>query len=219
MKQKKMIIFIAIALVATIKFLYTIVVNDSFIKKYNNGVYDEEYVKKLLVLNIQEPYIAHYNYGNTLYQLKKYDEAKDEYLEALKSVSKGRVCDVRVNLALTEINLIDTSLSRDELIKEIEDIQKVLLEDSCATVNQTGIDEKAQNLYDYLEQLKNSGGEEGQGGDEGDDGEDTNDPDKEVIDHESEKIQKIKKQREKSSQGRNPSNERDYNLNYDGKVW
>ena len=218
MKQKKMIIFIVIALIATLKFAYTIIVNDNFIKKYSNGVYDEEYVKKLLVLNIQEPYIAHYNYGNTLYQLNKYNEAKTEYEEALKTVSYNRECDVRVNLALTEINLIDTEQKSDDLIKEIENIKKVLLEDNCATTDQKGRDKKSQDLYDLLEQLKNSGGQSGQQG--GSEGNEPDNPNGEnVIENEQEKIGKIKQSRQKASQGRNPSNDHDYNLDYKDKVW
>lgn len=219
MRQKKILILIVLALIATIKFLYTIVINDNFIKQYSNGTYNEDYVKKLFILNIQEPYIAHYNYGNVLYQNGDYEDAKKEYEQALETVSKERVCNVRVNLSLTKIQLIDTEQTPDKVIEEIENIQSILVGNSCATKDGNGVDKKSQDLYDFLEELKKSQNQNGGGSGEGGQGDEPDNPDQEVIENENEKINQIKKQREKSSGSRNPAKEVDYDIDYKGVVW
>lgn len=219
MRQKKILILVVLALIVTIKCLYTIVINDKFINQYSNKVYNEDQVKKLFFLNIQEPYIAHYNYGNVLYQNSNYEEAKSEYEEALKTVTDKRVCDVRVNLSLTEIQLIDTEQSAEQIIKDIESIQSILTGNSCAKADGNGTDKKAQNLYDYLEELKKSQSQSGGGSGEGGEGEDPDNPEQEVIENEEGKINQIRQRREEASGSRNPSRDVDYNIDYDGVVW
>ena len=221
-KQKKLLILLVILLVIAIRLGYKYSVNNSYISKYNDGEYSVETAKKLLFLNIQEKYIAHYNYGTSLYQTENYEKAKKEFSEALKSVPKKRVCDVRVNLALTEIKLLPEKDNVDTYIKNIESIQSVLLGNDCATKNHNGKDQKAQDLYDALEQLKEEmqqGQGQGEGEDDPNEGEEGGN-EEEVIDDEQSKIEQIKDANKNASKGRNPSQERDYNTkSYKDAVW
>ena len=221
LKQKKLLIILILLIIVAIILINKYSTNNNYINKYNNNVYEPETAKKLLFLNVQEKYIAHYNYGTALYQTEDYKNAKEEFTKALKTVPKKRVCFVRANLALTEIKLLPEKVENDVLIKKIEDIQSILLEDECATENHNGKDEKSQKIYDYLEQLKQQG--QGQGGDGGDgsDGEEE-DPNSggEVIENENNKIDQIKTKDKKSSGGRNPSRENEYNENnYNEAIW
>ena len=222
-KQKKLLVILVLLLIVAIKLGYKYSVNNSYINKYNDGEYSVDTAKKLLFLNIQEKYIAHYNYGTSLYQTEDYTHAKEEFTEALKTVPKKRVCDVRVNLALTEIKLLPKKENVDTYIKEINNIQKVLLEDNCATKNHNGKDQKAQDLYDLLEETKEEMGDDpdqGEDGDDSDDGDDSGDDEKDVIDDEQDKIKNIQDIKRKSTDARNPSKDTDYNPNsYKDAVW
>lgn len=213
-RQKKLIVILFILLIIGIFFIIKYSINDSYISGYNNKEYNEEKVKKLLFLNIQEKYIAHFNYGTSLYQNGKYDEAKKEFNEALVTVPKKRVCAVRVNIALSEIKLLDKEVK----VSEIERIQKILLGNDCATKDHKGKDKKAQELYDELEKSKENASQ-GQGDGDDDDGEEENNGE-DVIENEEDKINQIKENNKNAANGRNPSNDRDYNPNnYRDAVW
>ncbi len=220
-KQKKLLIILIILSIITIKLISKYSINNNYIKKYNNKVYEPSIAKKLLFINIQERYIAHYNYGTSLYQTEDYKKAKEEFTKALKTVPKKRVCYVRSNLALTEIKLLPEQGEPDVLIKQIEDIQKVLLENNCATENHNGIDQKSQEIYDYLEQIKQQMQGQGGDGEDGDGNGNQSDPDDgEEIDNEDDKIDQIKNKNRDANRGRNPANEHDYNdNNYNQAVW
>ena len=226
-KHKEIIVIMIILALVAFKLMYKYSTNNKFISKYQNQEYDEDTVKKLFFLNVQEKYIAYYNYGNVLYQLERYEEAKEQYNYALKTVSKKRVCAVRVNLSLTEIMLLPKDGDNDELIKSIKSIQDILLGDECATKDHNGKDEKAQKIYDELENLLNSldqgqdgGGDDNDGDNDNDDGDDNNNSDGDVIENEQDKIEQIQKNNRDAAGGRSPANERDYNLdNYNQAVW
>lgn len=219
-KQKKLLIILLILLITSIKLISKYSINNNYIRKYKSNVYEPKIAKKLLFINIQEKYIAHYNYGTSLYQTEDYKNAKKEFSKALITVPKKRVCFVRANLALTEIKLLSENEEADVLIKKIEDIQKILLENECATENHNGKDDKSQKIYDYLEQLKQLQQSKGQGEDGDGDGEEEPDSSEEVIDNENNKIDQIKSNNKQASKERNPSQENEYNENsYKDAIW
>ena len=219
-KQKKLLIIILVLIIISIILISKYTINNNYINKYKNNIYEPSLAKKLLFLNIQEKYIAHYNYGTSLYQTEDYKNAKKEFNKALKTTPKKRICYVRANLALTEIKLLPEKEDIDILIKKIENIENILLENDCATTNNNGKDKKSQEIYDYLEQIKNElKQEQGQGG-EGSEGEEEPNEGEEVIENETDKIDKIKSKDREAASGRNPSREQEYNENnYNEAVW
>lgn len=223
-KQKKLLIVVLILLFVAIRLIIRYSTNNTYIKKYNNKEYDLNIVKKLLNLNIQERYIAHFNYGTALYQLEQYEQAKEEFNEALKTVPDKRVCDVRVNITLTELKLFKEEEDLDIYIKKIENIQGIVLQDSCATKDQKGRDQKAQEIYDYLEKLKEQLQQQQGGGGGQEDPNQGDDPGQEqptqVIDDEDNKINQIQQQNQNAAGERDPSKEREYNsTGYKEQVW
>lgn len=220
-KAKKLLIIIISLLVIAIILIIKYSINNNYIDKYRNSVYEPDIAKKLLFMNIQEKYIAHYNYGTALYQTEDYKKAKKEFTKALKTVPKNRICYVRVNLALTEIKLLSDEEEKYELINKINNIQKILLKNKCATINQDGKDYKAQNLYNSLEQAKKEI-EQNQDEDEEteQETEEKSESNEEVIENETDKINKIKNKDKQASGVRNPSNENEYNdNNYYEAIW
>ena len=98
------------------------------------GEYSEGLSKSLFFLNIQQGYIANYNYGNILYNNEKYEEAIEQYKNALnKNVPKKKECDIRVNYALAICKTVEVDEndenSINEAIKKYETAIDVLLED------------------------------------------------------------------------------------------
>ena len=210
--KQKILLFIAIILLLTgIILVFNYTINSIYINKYKHSIYKPNIAKKLLYINIQEQYIAHYNYGTSLYKTKQYKEAKKEFSKALKTTPQKRICHVRVNLALTEIKLLTDNYN----IEKINKIQNILLKNNCATKNQNGIDNKSQMLYDYLEQQKNSSNKNNSN----ENNKDNNTKDK-AIENEEDKINSIKNKDRKSAGERNPSEEREYNKNnYKEAIW
>lgn len=101
-KRYTFIVFIIILFTLTVKFLSNTIINNKFLKNYELESYvdSSNISKKLLIFNISQPYIAHFNYANSLYHEKDLENAIKEYNQALKKhPPKNKVCDIRVNLA------------------------------------------------------------------------------------------------------------------------
>lgn len=116
---KKMFIIVFVScVIVSLKIIIKIIINQNFVNNYPNEMH--EYSLKLnSFINLYEPYILHYNYGNYYYQMEKYNEAKDEYLKALEyDIPDENVCKVKTNLAL--------SLLRNINQNEIEEKKEVL---------------------------------------------------------------------------------------------
>ena len=191
--------------------------NEVYIGKYNDGIYDNKIVNFLMFLNYPESYIAHYNKGNNLYQTEEYKEATDEYLIALETVPKSRKCMVIVNLSFAKFQLVDME-NQDTIVRDLKAIQKILLQDNCATKDGKGTNKDAQNFYDEIEKLLNSQGQ-GQGDDDDDDdNDDDNDNPQDNPDDYKELEEKLKKQQEQSFDERNRVDPREYEY-YNGKKW
>ena len=125
---------------------------------YNEGVIDAfekgDYSLNddlLLSLNYLEPYIAYYNNGNIHYKLGQYDEAIEDYQNALDTgIPAGHECPVRINMALSILGGLGADYKNPENIdKSLEILYRargVLLEDDCANDEGTGHSKKAERL-------------------------------------------------------------------------
>ena len=211
----KKIVIIILAIISLFLFHLSIryVLNEAYISKSNKGYYNSSLVDKLFILNFPESYIAYYNKGNNLYKSEKYDEAIEEYEEALKTVTKKRECKVRNNLSLSHIKLLNSS--KESIIEDIEYIQGILLVNGCASTDLvSGKDSNSQEIYNELEELKNQNNQNGGQGKEGKPKE--NEKGNEEDPKEKELEEELKKQQKRTQSERNQK-ERDRNNinNYD----
>ena len=111
---KKIIVYlIIIVLLINVLIISRIIINDKFIESYSNNDIDQEY--RLIILtstNINEPYIAHYNYGNYYYKLGRYEDAYNKYLKALDyKIPDNRYCSVKINISLALMKLAENESS------------------------------------------------------------------------------------------------------------
>jgi single-stranded-DNA-specific exonuclease len=152
---------------------------------------------------------------------KRQTNARDTSLNVIEHLIKERNL-LSHKLLIIQVENVDKNLS-SKYIGDVNKIQKVLLEDQCATKDHNGKDQKAQDLYDLLEETKEKMGDDpdqGEDGDDSDDGDDSGDDEKDVIDDEQDKIKNIQDIKRKSTDARNPSKDTDYNPNsYKDAVW
>lgn len=179
--MKKILIFIYILVILVfLKLIVTFSINEVIIYRYEKGNYDRNFAKSLFVLNFNEKYIAHYNYGNILYKIGYYEDAIKEYNKALDNKPKeDRVCSIRINLALAMINTINDEMECEDKYKVYENSLEVLYEDGCAFEgNDNGSSEIADKLEEEIQTLyteEKATCESEQQEDEGDDGEEEDD--------------------------------------------
>lgn len=214
--MKKLIysVFILLFLIASfLSIRYAL--NEVYITRYSNSNYDNGILNYLLLINYPEPYIAHYNKGNNYYNLEDYDSAISEYNESLKTVKGERKCKVIVNLSLASLQKVD--LKSKSAVNDLKGIQGILLEDDCATEDNKGKDDDAQELYNEIEELLNSQSSSPQEPDDDEDDDDDDDKN-EPQDEYKELEDKLKQQQQQASAERNKVNSRDYEY-YSGKKW
>lgn len=137
-----------VVFIISVKFWANFILNGIFINQYQQGIYNESLLKTIMLANLPEEYIAHYNLGGAYYNNNNMSAAKEEYLTALKTVPDYRICDVRLNLGLTMSNMLNPN--SDNLKNELQEITKILLEDNCATEEGNGKHAGAQKLYDEI---------------------------------------------------------------------
>ncbi len=126
-KILKVLIIIIIISVSIIVFIGSkVLINNSFIRNYDKP---NNEVKMILLsaLNIYEPYVAHYNYGNYYYKEEMYEEAIDKYRKTLEyDIPKSRICDVKINLGLSLVKLSNMQRKKSETIKLLKEAQSHL---------------------------------------------------------------------------------------------
>ena len=144
--KKIFIIIYAIFILILLKLIISFLINESFISKYNSRIYNSEDVKGLFILNVFEPYTAHYNNGNILYYNNDFEGAIEEYEKALKMFPpKDKEIDIKINLELAKARKENTSSDensqstdtenkednpkekeqkKDEIEKQLKEIQK-----------------------------------------------------------------------------------------------
>ncbi len=118
---KKIIkVIIIIYIIVFVKLSFKIVLNKIFIANYPNNNNRISLVL-MSMINIYEPYIAPYNYGNYYYQNGEYEAAYNKYQEALKyNIPRKRICSVRINIALTLFNIAKYQSDNKALISLLE---------------------------------------------------------------------------------------------------
>lgn len=223
MKKIFVLLYIVLFLIL-FKLMIAFGINETMIKEYQEGNYDVIKTKILLILNISEPYIAHYNYGNQLYQKKDFDGAIQAYKKALKlHPTQKKECAIRINLALAmlqQINEQDTSeANRNRSLSILGNAKQVLCENGCANEkDNNGHSKEAEQLKADIEkkekELKKDPNQKSQ------DEKEKEEPNEERKEEVKEKLKEIQKQSTEARQsGLNSSkNLKNYNY-YSGKKW
>ncbi len=193
-------------------------INEIYIDKYNNEQYDSGLINLLKIFNFPESYIAYYNKGNSYYQTEDYQKAIREYEQALKSVPSKRECPVRTNLSLAQLAIIDYD-NPNTLADELIEVERILLENDCATIDNNGIDESSQELYNEIEELLNSNGGGGSGGSGDSNKSNNNDPNNQNDPTDQDVINKLREQQQQAAGDREEIyHNHDYEY-YEGKTW
>lgn len=223
MKRTVKILYIVLIIIL-IRFLTIFAINKIFISNYNKEIYKEKMIKSLLILNISEPYIAHYNYGNVLYKNNNFDKAIEEYEKALKLFPpKKKECSIRINLALAMLGKVDEeNKTKYENLEILEQAKEVLCEEGCANkTNDKGHSKKAQKLKEDIDEwIKKFEKQE----EKKEDNKDKKEDNKEQKDNQNErKEQQLKEIQSQAIQQRQDELEKYKVMNeyqyYNGKTW
>ena len=155
------------------KYAFNYIYNQIITTKYNDGEYDVD-TKPLGTCNVFEPHIVYYNTGNVYYQQGDYEEAEEEYREALTyDMSQDEECSVRINLALSMVYGLGDDYAApekiDSSIAKLKEARGVLMDKGCASDNGDGHNDTSQKLkeeidkmIEELEQQKQSSGQSNQ---------------------------------------------------------
>ena len=158
MKKKILIIVYIMIMIVCAKQALNYFYNDYVMDHYRDGDYSIN-DNLLLSANFIEPYIAHYNNGNIFYNNSLYEEAINEYREALKCtpIPEKRECSIRINLALAMLKTLGDDYSEPENIDDslalLYEARDVLLEVGCASDDGDGHSWKAQKLKDDIDEM------------------------------------------------------------------
>lgn len=157
MKRKVLMTICVILGIILLKLIYSYLMNSILINKYENSEYDENIAKSLDFLNFTESYIANYNYGNVLYKNGKYEDAIEQYKQALqRNVPEDRDCSVRINYALAICKNVQVDESNEQsirdAIKQYESAIDVLTENGCANKeDNNGHNKDAEQLKEDIQ--------------------------------------------------------------------
>ena len=206
-------------------FIVRFLVNYNYFSKFDTENFSPDDLKVLLLGNINEPYLAHYNRGNINFDNGNYEAAKEEYEQALeKNPPKKKECKIRINLAFSMLKMlnmtdIDTEEKRNKLIEELEKVKEVLLEKGCATEDNDGHSKDAQTLKNdidkFIEELKNNSAKPDKPDKDDDDDNDKDKKDEEKI---KEKLEKLKRDSAKEKQELDELFSK-HEYFFDGKTW
>ena len=162
MKKRLLILLYTLVFLVFARLAFSYLYNKYMISEYEDKNYSVN-DNILYVANFNEPYIAHYNNGNVFYQQGLYDEAIDEYNEALELYPpQMKECAIRINIAVTMRDTLGENFANvdltdvdeiDEAIEVLEDAIDVLTEDGCADDKGKGHNKTAQKLKEELEDL------------------------------------------------------------------
>lgn len=225
--MKRMLqVFLIILLVIVIKLSFSYAVNYVIINSYNKQNYDTSLFGYLYFMNVQEPFIAYYNEGTVLYQKKSYEDAVDKFNSALeKNPSEKYVCDIRVNLALTKLELVDETNCEDAVDK-LKEIKSILYENNCATEDGSGSSQAANDLLKEIVNKEEDIATKCSSSSDSDDSEDSEDSDDSDSNNQEQKEkeieEKLKEQQKQSMETRGEEMEyyeNEYVYNRDEKRW
>lgn len=220
--MKKFLKIILIILIITlVKLLFSFTTNEILIANYNKEKYNDSLVNALYFINIPESYIAYYNHGNIFYKEGNYEEAINKFETSLeKNPPQKRVCDIRVNLALSITATVDTN-NKSTALSKLKKARKVLYENNCADeFGDDGEDEKAEKLEEEIkkleEELENSEENNNDNNNNQDNNEENDDQKEQSIE---EKLKEIQRDSTTSRQQKIESDENNTLTFYDGKSW
>jgi len=134
--KKNLYIIIVILIIIIACFKIRFILNDSFIKDFNNIEYKEDKIKLLNNLNYYEAYVAIKNYGDYYFKMAEYEKAIEKYDEALtKKMPQEKACDTRINACLSVYKLIDMS-KKEEAIDYLKKAKSYVHDDDCLTLEE-----------------------------------------------------------------------------------
>lgn len=210
--------------------------NELTISKYEEHDYSQN-DDLITHTSVFQAYMAHYNNGNIHYRKGEYEEAIEDYKQALEAnpPHNDAECDIRVNLALAIIATLpedyDALENIDQSIATLEEARDYLLQEECAMDEEEGHNKGAQTLKeeidDLIEKLKKQKESSGTGDDEHDkpDNPQDNPDDGGTGDDREEEIkEELQQIQEESHQDREDTlqfyEEMDSNVdNWGGTVW
>ena len=227
--MKKLIIIYILILFIFLELLLVFALNQNFISNYNEGIYDIdkiELVRKLSLLS----YIPYYNKGNAYYRKDDFDSAIEQYKKALElHPPEKKECSIRINLALAmfyKINFkVKTQEEINEIIKKIDEIKDILIEDGCAhRDDNNGHSSEAQKLKNELDMIQEalSSAEPNEEPDDNDDGGDDQKEEPQQPQENSKEKQLQEIQKEGMNERNNYMKYKESSMNYDyykGKRW
>ena len=158
MRKKITIIIIIVLSIVLAKLWLKNTLNNRFIKEYKKNSYSSIYLDLNSFINIHEPYIVHYNYGNYYYKTSKYEEAFEKYLETLKhSIPKDRLCKVKINTSLSLVMQVDKKNNREEQNELLRNARS-FLDEGCGIEAPKEDQDTAEKLRKLIDELLNSEG-------------------------------------------------------------
>ena len=152
--KKIVIALLAIISFALAKFATSLCLNEIFISNINDGNYSDSIAKVLYMLNIEEPYIVHYNDGIRYYKLDDFKSAETRFETALKNdPPEERICTIRINLSLSMVKQVKEN--DPNIHSKLEEAKEVLYEDGCANENDdNGKSDDAEKLEQEINELQ-----------------------------------------------------------------
>ena len=162
MKNVKKIIIITAALLLPllVKLAWAYKINENFIARYNNSIYQEEDIKDLFFLNLTEPCVAYYNKGNIHYKNEDFDVAIEEYLKALEhNPSERQEISIRINLALAKLGELqkDTPQEIDRILEQLKNARTGLYENEIShEFDDNGKSAEAEKLEQEIREMEES---------------------------------------------------------------
>ncbi len=161
--MKKVIKVIGIVVAVLLFLFFGLLAFNYFYNEFTISKYEEhDYSQNddlLTHTSIFEAYIAHYNNGNIHYQSGEYEEAIEDYKQALEAnpPHEDEECDIRVNLALAIIGTLPEDFRAPENVEQsietLEEARQYLLEEECALDEGEGHDKDAQKLKEEIDAL------------------------------------------------------------------
>ena len=121
--MKKVIKVIGIVVAVLLFLFFGLLAFNYFYNEFTISKYEEhDYSQNddlLTHTSIFEAYIAHYNNGNIHYQSGEYEEAIEDYKQALEAnpPHEDEECDIRVNLALSIIGTLPEDFRAPENVE------------------------------------------------------------------------------------------------------
>lgn len=239
MKKVFKVIAIAVGILLFLFFgwlTFNYIYNEFTISKYDEHDYSYD-VDLLTNTSLFESYIAHYNNGNIHYKKGEYEEAIEDYKQALAQnpPHENEECDIRVNLALAVIGTLPENYSAPENIEQsiatLEEAREYLLEEECAMNEEDGHDEDAQKLKEeidaLIEQLKQQQSQSGGGDDnqdqpqqpENQEGETGTDSQEQEIKEELQQLQENAHQEREDTLQLYEEMDSNADYNWGGQVW